>query len=170
MGLNEVLVKKKPVIVRDWFDKVVDTYPSDTSRFLKSQNDPFANPVGNTTLRGLEGMFDEILAGMDHTALLSFLDPIIRIRAVQSFSASQATGFIFSLKNILRTAAEKEIHENPSEWLKLDSRIDTLGLLSFDIYMGCREKVYEIKAFEEKNRMYRVLERSGLLKESGVPE
>ncbi len=165
MGLNDVLVKKKAVIVRDWFDKVVETYPSDTSRFLKSQNDPFANPVGNTTLRGLEGMFDEILAGMDHASLLSFLDPIIRIRAVQSFSASQATGFIFSLKNIIRTVAEKEIRENPSEWLTMDSRIDTLALMCFDIYMGCREKVYDIKANEEKNRMYGVLERAGLLKE-----
>ena len=165
MGLNDVLVKKKAVIVRDWFDKVVDTYPSDTSRFLKSQKDPFANPVGNTTLRGLEGMFDEILAGMDHAAVLSFLDPIIRIRAVQSFSASHATGFIFFLKEIIRNIAEKEIHENLAEWLKLDSRIETLALLSFDIYMGCREKIYDIKANEEKNRMFGVLERAGLLKE-----
>lgn len=165
MGLNDVLIKKKELIVRDWFDKVVETYPSDTSRFLKSQKDPFANPVGNTTLRGLEGMFDEILAGMDQASLLSFLDPIIRIRAVQSFSASQATGFIFSLKSIVRTLAEKEIHENPSEWMTLDSKIDTLALMCFDIYMGCREKVYDIKANEEKNRMYGLLERAGLLKE-----
>jgi len=33
---------------------VVDTYPADTSRFLKSQKDPFANPVGGATIQGLD--------------------------------------------------------------------------------------------------------------------
>ena len=39
---------------------VVDTYPADTSRFLKRQKDPFANPVGNTTLESLEAVVGEL--------------------------------------------------------------------------------------------------------------
>ena len=65
MSLNQLLTKKKTTITKQWFDLVARTYPPDTQQFLKSQKDPFANPVGQTTLKGLQSLFDEILKGVD---------------------------------------------------------------------------------------------------------
>lgn len=46
------------------------------------------------------------------------------------------------------------------ELLKLESRIDSLALTSFDIYMKCREKLFEMRAMEIRNRTSRILERA----------
>ncbi len=149
---------------------VIETYPADTAQFLKSQKDPFANPVGRTILRSLEPLFDELLGGMDGETLASLLDPIIRIRAIQSFFPSQAIGFIFFLKNAVRENLIKEIAENKiaAELLVFESKIDQLGLIAFNLYMKCREKIYDLKANEIRNRTLRAFERAGLVSE--LPE
>jgi hypothetical protein len=48
---------------------------------------------------------------------------------------------------------------------QLDRKIDIIGLAAFDIYMRCREKIYQIKANEEKYRTFFAFERAGLIKE-----
>ena len=61
MGLNSILAQQKAAIIKKWFTLVIETYPSETGKFLKSQKDPMANPVGRTVSRGLEALFDELL-------------------------------------------------------------------------------------------------------------
>ena len=170
MSLDNLLGQRKTVIIKKWFDLVVKTYPADTAEFLKKQKDPFANPVGNTTFRGLEILFDELLKEMDREVITSFLDPIIRIRAVQDFSPSQATSFILALKKIVRQKLSKELIENQiaNELLRFESKIDELCLIAFNIFMECKEKIYDIKANEEKNKVYKAFARAGLITE--VPE
>jgi hypothetical protein len=166
MSLKELLKKKETAIVAQWFDRVVNTYQLDTSRFLKSQKDAFANPVGNTLLQGLKAVFDETTDRMDNETVISFLDPIIRIRALQDFSASKAVGFVFFLKEIIREQTAKETQGNAAlqaEMLLFESKIDELALTAFDIYMQCREKVYEIKANEVRNRTFTAFHRAGLV-------
>lgn len=167
--LNKRLVthleNNRSAIINAWFKMAVDTYPADTARFLKQQKDPFANPVGNTTLKGLEALFKELLNGMDPDTLKSFLDPIIRIRAVQGFQPSQATGFILFLKTIIREQLKKDL-ENPqllNALLEFELNIDKLNQIGFDLFVECREKIYQIKAREEQNRTYRAFERAGLI-------
>ena len=170
MQLENLLVQKKDVILKKWFDLVIETYPDDTSNFYKRQKDRFANPVGMTILPALEAVLEELFHGMDRETLKSFLDPIIRIRAVQGFSPSQAIAFIFSLKSVIREIFAKEIHnvEFAAALLSFESKIDTLGLISFNIYMACREKIYELKANETKNRVFRAFERANLIKENSI--
>ena len=170
MRLNTLLVQRKTAIIKKWFSLVIETYPPDTAYFLKTQKDPFANPVGRTIWRGLEGLFDELLAGMDHETVTNFLDPIVRIRAIQNFTPSQATGFIFFLKksvreNLKKEAAEEEISR---ELPVFESRIDDLGLTAFNLYMQCREKICELKANEMRNTTYKAFKRAGLVSE--IPE
>ena len=168
MRLNTLLTQKKTAIVKKWFTATIETYPSDTAKFLKSQKDPFANPVGRTIYQGLAALFDELLKETDHEAVRSLLDPIIRIRAVQNFSPSQATSFIFLLKNVIRNNINKEDDQAQlfTELLLFESKIDELGLIAFNIYMNCREKIYELKANEMKNRTFRAFERAGLVRET----
>src|SRR5210317_973324 len=168
MRLNTLLAQRKTAIVKKWFAATVETYPSDTAKFLKSQKDPFANPVGRTIYQGLAGLFDELLKETDHDIMRSFLDPIVRIRAVQNFSPSQSTSFIFLLKNVIRNNLQKEEFQAQlfSELLLFESKIDELGLIAFNLYMNCREKIYELKANEMKNRTFRAFERAGLVRET----
>ena len=168
MLLEELLAQKKTAIVDRWFDVVAETYPADTAKFIKRQKDPFSNPVGNTTQKGLTVLMDELLGEMNCDTINSFLDPIIRIRAVQDFTPSKATSFIFSLKEIIRDQLKsKDVNDYQIsvELSQFDLKIDLIGLMAFDIYMKCREKIYQIKANEEKNRTFRAFERAGLINE-----
>ena len=168
--LKTVLSDKRDTIVKRWFEAVARTYPADTARFLQSRRDPFANPVGNTTIRGLNGLFDQLLADMVPDEVVACLDPIIRIRAVQSFTPSRATGFVFALKAIIRDQVGKGGSERPiaDGLTEIDGRIDDMGLMAFDVYMRCKEKVYQIKANEMRNRTYSAFHRAGLVRE--IPE
>jgi hypothetical protein len=40
-----------------------------------------------------------------------------------------------------------------------DSRVDALALKTFDLYMNCREKVYELKTNELKRNTSRLMQR-----------
>lgn len=167
MNLDNLLTKKKSAIMGRWFDLVIETYPSETAKFFKGQKNPFANPVGSTILQGIEGLFEEIIQGVDIESekISTFLDNIIRIRAVQDFSPSQAVSFIFLLKQIIREELREEIRDNKisEELLDLESKIDNLALLSFNIYMECREKINKFKAMEMQQRTFNLLKRHNLI-------
>jgi hypothetical protein len=49
--------------------------------------------------------------------------------------------------------------------MRLESEIDDLINVSFDIFVKCREKIYELKANEMKNWTYRALQRTKMMKE-----
>lgn len=165
MRLESLLVRNKRAIVDDWFHLLVETYPADSAQFMKRENDPFANPIGSSARSGLEAILGELAGGMDPQPLADFLDPIIRIRAVQNFSPSQATGFIFLLKKALRKNLSKDISSRDlfDEMSEFESRIDELALLAFDIYMECREKLYQLKEKEVKNRALLAFSQEGLI-------
>lgn len=165
MRLESLLVRNKRAIIDDWFNLLVETYPADSAQFLKREGDPFANPIGSSARSGLGAVFDELLGGMDPQPLTDFLDPIIRIRAVQNFSPSQATGFIFLLKKALRKNLSKDISTQDlfDEMPEFESKIDELALLAFDIYMECREKLYQLKEKEVKNRALLAFSQEGLI-------
>jgi hypothetical protein len=161
MTLEELLTEKKAAITRRWFDVILATYPADTSNFLKKLKDRFTNPVGHTILEGIERIFDSLLGDADNEKIVQFLDDIIRVRAVQDFTASQAISFIFDLKRVIREELEPGSKEQVpcEELLALDEKIDALALSSFDIFMKCREKLYDIKANELRNMTFRLLQR-----------
>ena len=173
MNLLKQLSRKKSGIVNKWFDRIIATYPVDTAQFLASQKDPFANPVGQTNRQNLEAIFDQIVSAADPNTVREFLDPIIRIRAVQDFSPSQATAIILALKKVIRDHLKKDLSDSrtANALLQFESKIDSLCLFAFDLYMECREKIYELKTNEERNKIYKAFERAGLIAETseGTP-
>jgi hypothetical protein len=166
MELVKQLAQKKSAIIKVWFEKVVNTYPIDTAQFLKSQKDPFANPVGRNSLQSLQDIFDLAQGGFDPKTARPLIDPIIRIRAIQDFTPSQAVGFLFDLKALIRETVPVEAKKDLKALQALDRRIDELSLLAFDIYMQCREKILDLKANEMRARTYAAFSRAGLIKES----
>lgn len=166
-GLEKILSKHKAAISKQWFNLAAQTYAVDTAKFLQSKTDPFANPVGSTLMTGLDGILEHLIHAADPRGLHSHLDSIIRIRAVQNFTPTQATAFILSLKKILRDFLAKELQDRrlAEEFIELESEIDQVCLMAFDIYMQCREKVNQLKANETRDRTFKAFERAGLIKE-----
>lgn len=166
MDLKSLLQAKRSAIVKKWFDAVAETYPENTSAFLKKQKAQFTNPVGYTLSEGLEGLFEALLKGMIGEPVKIFLDSIIRIRAIQDFAPSEAVSFIFLLKKIVRQELGNEVLQQPQmnvELTAFDSSIDDLALYSFDIFIMCREKIYELKANEARNMTFRLLQQAKLI-------
>lgn len=172
MKLEEFLSQKRSRILKDWLDDILETYPSYSNRFLKNQKDPFANPIRHNISTEIESLFNEIAQGNDieRDRVAPAIDTIVRIRAVQDFSASGAIGFIFHLKSIIREELNDEIqeHELEKEMIAVESKIDDLALIAVDILMQCREKIFELKARHMENQLSGLLRRTGLVCE--IPE
>lgn len=142
-----LLMQKKGPVVEEWILKIQKTYPSETAEFLKKESNRFANPIGSSIQESVWALYDEIIKPTQREKAVKLLDTLIRPRAVQDFVPSTALSVIFSLKEALREkAGEKIIKEGMVEGLlEVESRIDQLALAAFDIYMQCRERVWEVK-------------------------
>jgi len=168
--LEHFLAGNRAAILERWNHLIVETYPPNTSRFLRRERDQFINPVGYTISREIGVLFEELVGGMDMDRISSSLENIIKIRSVQDFSPSEGVGFVLLLKKTIREKLGGEISDARifEEWSTLESKIDTMALLAFDIYMKCREKIFEIKVNEvkgETQRILRLLERTRLISE-----
>ena len=163
--LKGLIEKNKDEIIKNWFEATIQTYAPDTAQFYKGQKDQFANPVGSITAKGLTFLLDQLLNEFEPDAVKTYLDPIIRIRAVQDFTPSQATIFILSLKKVLRDRLSDHLQDVTiiSEMLVFESKIDQLCLMAFDIYMACKEKIYQISANDMRSQALKTFKRAGLI-------
>ena len=166
MQIATLLSQKKAAILGRWLAMIFESYPPETAIFLRKEKNRFDNPAGYRISEGLEGLYGALLQEMDRDQVLTSLDEIIRIRALQNFTPSQALAFIFLLKIVIREELAEEIKKEnlAAELLDLESRIDGLALLGFDVYTKRREKIFEIKADEAKRRV------SGLMRKTGLSE
>ncbi|MGM0451565.1 MAG: RsbRD N-terminal domain-containing protein [Thermodesulfobacteriota bacterium] len=172
MASRQIFEENRKKWVDKWLDVVIDTYPQESGYFFKETGDPFANPVGATLKRGINELYDVLVASkFDRDAARQALDPMIRLRAVQEFSPAGAIGFLFELKRILASdleksrAREKDIAEKMAV---IDSRIDETSLMAFDLYMDCKKKVYELRANQARDSVRQLLLKKGLVSE--LPE
>ena len=172
MKLKDLIVGKRSVILERWFDAIIETYPTDATGFLKKQKDRFTNPVGHTISQGTEGILEVLVGGKEFTEDLPFLNDIIKVRAIQDFTPAKAISFIFLLKKVIREVLEKEIRQNQiyDALLRFESKIDDLALFAFNIYVKCREQIYELKTDELKRMTYTLLKKANLMYEIPAQE
>jgi hypothetical protein len=150
--LRSFLQEHQSAIIERWLADTRATYRSTVGEFLQRTQDPFANPVGNALTKGITGIFECLCANKPIENARGSLDEIVKIRAVQDFSPPQALSFIFLLKQAVRKELGGKI-DNPELFADLaafESRIDQVGLLAFDIYVNCRERVYQLRVDELK--------------------
>ncbi len=162
----EVLVSKKKLLLADkWVNLIFDTYSKETSRFLKVQTNQFSNPVGHTVNTAANLLLDELTGSLNPGTVKPLLIDLIKIRAVQDFSPSKATGFIFLLKKVIREVFKEELYdkEYSDELFVLDSKIDQLALIAFDLYQECRETIYKIRLNEIKSGSVNVFAEAGIV-------
>jgi len=159
MEIHRLLEKKKPVILERWLAAIYDTYPADTARFLEREKDQFSNPVGYNSSANACHILEGLIRGEEGATLSSFLEGIIRIRAVQDFTPTQAVSFVSSLKTIIADQLEPEIrrHNLWSEWEELQASIDNLTFMAYEIHAKMKQKIQHIRMKEiEKNERIRI--------------
>jgi len=152
MALPGISTQRREEIVWAWLEEVLRGYPDPTSRFLRSEPDPFRNPAGRLLREQLPALFDSLLQG-SATGIRAALGEIIRLRSVQDFTPGQAVGFLAELKPVLRKALS-----DAEALAVLNRRIDEAEVVAFKLLRECRERIDRIKEGERKRRFY-VLER-----------
>jgi hypothetical protein len=163
--LKDLLIEKRSSILKKWFDAIIETYPTDTSGFLKKQKDRFANPVGHTISQGTESILEALIVGKDLNEGPSYLEDIIKVRAIQDFKPAKAISFIFLLKKVVREELEKEIRQKQiyDALLIFESKVDDLALLAFNIYTECREQLNQVKIDELKRMTFTLMKKANLM-------
>ena len=141
--------EQREAMIRRWLDLTLRAYPDQTARFLRNTADPFQNPVGAALRNGIPILLDYLSGVGEQRAALAALDEIVHIRAVQDFTPGEAVGFVF--------LAREAVGEAPLPAAGPDDfgrRVDELAMLAFDLYMRCREKLWEIRAGAARRQMY----------------
>jgi len=170
MILSEALQNKKKKILSLWVERTLDSYIS--SGFFKQSHDQIANPTGANIKDGLTRILDTLLEESESQDYSSALDQIIRIRAVQDFSPSQAVVPFLELKWIVRQilADDAKTKSLVHDLAPLECEIDRIALAAFDMYTQCREQLYQVRIRELKSGSHILTDTpcsSKLLRKSG---
>ena len=148
------LASRRDVLLAAWVARALEMYPSTSRDFLAREKDPFRNPAGNTLRQGLAGLLDSLLGAGELPDLISQLEPIVRLLAVQDIAPSRALSFLLHLKDLARQEAIGLGEHAITEAKLLDTEVDQLVLAGFDVYMKCREEIYRIEVNAAKRSLY----------------
>ncbi|MCF6289844.1 MAG: RsbRD N-terminal domain-containing protein [Desulfobacterales bacterium] len=151
MSLDTLLDEKRADLGAKWIKLVLATYGA--PEFLNSQQNRFANPIGYTVTAGIGKILQVLVSGSDLATAAAPLEEIIKIRAVQDFSPSDAVSFVFGLKQIVRHELRKELRDAtvPADLAGFEARVDSLALMAFDLYMASRERLFQVRLNELKS-------------------
>jgi len=156
----EIFFQHRDTILKEWVDAIYSTYPFQTTGFLRTKKDPFANPVADMTLEAARTVY-EAVSGWDKKPedVKASIDRFVHLRAVQDFAPSEALLVFHLLKPILRKHILPLLQQGGQlkEYLEAESRLDTIVLLAFDIYTQSREVVASNRIREIKNQYAQLL-------------
>ena len=162
MKLRDILVKERVNLLNGWYNLILQTYSPDSKIFLEKSNNAFANPLGHNIMVFIEGVLEELLNNMVQERIALLLNNIIRIRAVQDTEPSEAVSLMLLLKQALREATKGYIKGDQlfRELLAFEDTIDRLTLLSFDIFMKCREDIFNLRINEIRRSTFMLTKRA----------
>ena len=179
MDIIELCSSQRDVLVDRWVNRFFSSYPLDSSGFMRTSRDRFANPVGETTRIAAAVLFDAVI-GKDAGAesVKTALHVLVWVRAVQDMPPSKAVGALFLLKDLLRSEILPKCLKPDlsgtaalNEYLAMESRVDTLGLMALDMYAEARERVFRVRVEEVKRSQSAVIRLAKLRREQeAAPE
>ncbi|BDV00829.1 hypothetical protein TDMWS_09140 [Thermodesulfomicrobium sp. WS] len=170
MDLERTLRERQSAIAEEWAGAILRAYPEEGAKFFGSVHNRFANPAGYTFRTNTERILANLFQGGREAECAKDLDGILRIRAVQGLSPSVALSFIPALKEILYRELCSVTGPEQADALLHDwyVRIDRLLLMGFDIYMNCRETLWQQKANQLYDRTHKLLEKANLIQKEDV--
>lgn len=155
MNALEILRNCKKDITTRWVESVFATYPLETTGFLRTKSDPFTNPVAHMTREAAGALYDAAIGEeVDPAVIKASLDRFVKLRAVQKFAPSENMAVFYLMKPLLREIALPDMEKSGhlEEYLEVESRLDTLSLLAFDMYTEARNTVAEARIREIRNQ------------------
>jgi hypothetical protein len=165
MTLQKCLEERRQALKTRWLGKMLDGYPGGTAVFLKQRRNRFSNPVAHIFASRSEVIVDAVVCGTDLAGSREALEDLIKVRSVQDFSASQAVSPVYALKEVIRDVLAEELRDprNLEEFFVIESRVDELCCLAFDMYMKCRERIFELRVNEIKRTGFRLLQQADVV-------
>ena len=165
--LENVLAQKKAAILDNWRQRLAQTYPADAATFLRNEKDRFANPVGHAIDQATEALIEYLQHDSEMEQARPALDKLLRIRAVQDFTPSQAVAPLYVLKTVVREqlgealdgVVDSDRVAGMLEMERFAQKVDQLALMAFDIYTACREQLAEVRIHEAKRASEGLIER-----------
>jgi RsbRD-like negative regulator of sigma factor len=167
--LQADLRERQPAIAKAWLARMLAVYPDGGAGFLAKQKDQFKNPLRATLEKGAVEVTKALFADAGREELEHRLDGLVRLRAVQDMPPSKALAFVPELAEVVREEMGDGNYD-AAEFAKFDAAIRDLTMLSFDVYVGCREQIYELRARMMRDRSYQLMKRAGLLWEEEPDE
>ena len=155
MNTLQTFREHKKALVERWIEAVFATYPLDTTGFLRTRQDEFCNPVGEITTT-MGGYLYDAAAG-EHIIpdrVQEALSRFVKLRSVQDFAPSQGLGVIYVFKQLMReTLLPLFVQGGKVDvYLEAESRVDTLALMAFDMYLSSRETLAEQRIKEIRDQ------------------
>jgi len=150
MQINDFLQENGEILDR-WIDRVLATYPAGGVDALKKQKDRFANPLGHSISHALTAVYKHFCHDTALDPVLSALEDLIRIRAVQDFSPSEAVAFLYLFKEVVKDENKRtkgDASLGLDEWIAFEKKVDTISFRVFDMYMASRERIYKVRINE----------------------
>lgn len=151
MQLDELLIENKGEILDGWVDQVLASYPEDAARIFKKGTDRFANPIGSAVKKSLWDIYVLLFEKDEPEKIVTPLEQLVQLRAVQEFSPSEAVGMAYILKHVVKIECSKENVDDQEGWFVFDKKVDTIAYTLFDMYMQCRERLYQVRLAEFKS-------------------
>ncbi len=170
MSLAPVLEHFCASLAGSWVAAANAVYPFATDGFLRSSQDPFANPVGRRSAE-LAPLLCRAVIGLPHddAALSAALEEFVRVRAVQDLPPETSLEALFACKGIIRSCLKDqgiELAQTDRQELEaMDTRCDSLALRAFGMYSRQREAFFEARIQDVRRRhsqILRLAERHGM--------
>ncbi len=160
--LTEIVKGREEEIAARWIERVGETYPQETGRFLTGEPDPFANPVGRMLRDAARPLVEALTADRSDIELCAGLVDLMRLRSVQDMTAAQAVGIVPLLRDaVMDVVGDRVERAGPPAAEELSRRIERLMLVSFDAFVLSRERLYEIRIAERERHAASLLRRAG---------
>ncbi len=169
MNALELFRQKKEEVVSKWIEAVFKTYPLDTTGFLRTKKHDFSNPVGEITTTVGNYIFDAVAGEHILEDRLSMaLERFVKLRSVQEFTPSQSLGVLFVFKQLFREAFLEKLEGkgHVATYLEAESRMDTICLMAFEMYVTSRDTIAQMRITEIRNghsQIVRLAQRHGLV-------
>ena len=129
-------------ILEHWLVRLFQDYPGQTVDLVDP--DQFRNPVSFLFRENLAVVVRQLLGKNDVAVTTRAVQNVVRIRAVQDLTPSQATAFVSELKPIVKEVLPEADLPN------LYGRIDQLSLIASREYERCREQLEQIRVSERQ--------------------
>lgn len=165
MTMEKRLEGQKAELAEKWAEAIFETYPKETQQVWKGNDNRFTNPVGVAIHQATEELVDHLLVWDDASAIALSLDKIIKVRAVQNFTPSQAISFVFLFKKVLRDEFFQIMKKEGTleDLLRFEAKLDNLAMMAFDIYSKSREQLFTMRVDEVKRAQKNLLRKAGMV-------